>query len=138
MPTPRMARANRRSIMGLTRRSPKSHIMGIRTGAIKNGAYDSVDTRFAQITHEAPSASGKEMPLLPVCCLCRFIRDEIGASPDSARWVSQRTYQKRHGVKPASCLQTHTYCPGCFTQVMEPIRAVSGHGDTGVRLSRGQ
>jgi hypothetical protein len=39
-----------------------------------------IDTLFAQITHEAPSASRKETPLLPVCCLCRLIRDEIGAS----------------------------------------------------------
>jgi hypothetical protein len=82
-----------------------------------------VETLFAQITHEAPSVSRTETPLLPVCCLCRLIRDEIGASHDSARWVTQRTYRKAHGVKPANCLQTHTYCPGCFTQVMEIMRA---------------
>ena len=90
---------------------------------MKNGGYDSVDTRCAQITHDAPSASRKEAPLLPVCCLCRLIRDEIGASPDRARWVTQRTYRKTHGVNPANCFQTHTYCPGCFTQVMETLRA---------------
>ena len=39
MPTARMATANRGSIMGLTRRSPMSHIMGIRSGAMKGGAY---------------------------------------------------------------------------------------------------
>jgi hypothetical protein len=90
---------------------------------MQNRAYGYGDTRFAQIVHEAPSASRKETPLLPVCCLCKLIRDEIGASPDRARWISQRTYRKTHGVNPASCLQTHTYCPGCFTQVMETIRA---------------
>jgi hypothetical protein len=90
---------------------------------MKNGAYDSVDTQCAQITYDTPSTSRKETPLLPVCCLCRLIRDEIGASPDSARWVTQRTYRKTHGVNPANCLQTHTYCPGCFTQVVETIRA---------------
>ena len=82
-----------------------------------------VETLFAQITHKRPSASRKETPLIPVCCFCRLIRDEIGTSPDSARWVMQRTYRKTHGVNPANCLQTHTYCPGCFTQVMETIRA---------------
>lgn len=82
-----------------------------------------VDTLFAQITHEAPSASTTETPLLPVCCLCRLIRDEIGASPDSARWVTPRTYRKTHGINPAECLHTHTYCPGCLTQAMETIRA---------------
>jgi hypothetical protein len=90
---------------------------------MKNGAYDFVDTRCAQITRDVRSASRKETPLLPVCCLCRLIREEIGASPDRARWVTQRTYRKTHGVNPANCLQTHTYCPGCFTQVMATIRA---------------
>jgi hypothetical protein len=90
---------------------------------MKNGAHDSVDTRCAQITHDAPSASRKETPLLPVCCLCRLIRDEIGASPERARWVTHRTYRKTHGVNPADCLQTHTYCPECFTQVVDTIRA---------------
>ena len=100
-----------------------SHSMGIRSGAVKNGAHDSVDPRFAQITHAALFASGKETPLLPVCCLCKLIRDETGPSLDSTRWVTQRTYRKTHGVNPADCLQTHTYCPGCFTQVMETMRA---------------
>ena len=82
-----------------------------------------VDTLFAQITHEAPSALRKETPLLPVCCLCGLIRDEIEASLDRARWVTQGTYRTTHGVNPANCLQTHTYCPGCFTQVMETMGA---------------
>jgi hypothetical protein len=82
-----------------------------------------VDTLFAQITHDAPSASRRETTLLPVCCLCRLIRDETGASLDRARWVTQGTYRKTHGIHPADCLQTHTYCPGCFTQVMETMRA---------------
>ena len=122
MPTQRMATANRRSIMGLTRRSLMSHIMEIRSGLMKNGAFRPVDidnTLFTQIT-----AFRKETRLLPVCCLCRRIRDEIGPSLDSARWVTPRTYRKTYGVNPANYLKTHTYCPGCFTQVMETIRAV--------------
>jgi hypothetical protein len=82
-----------------------------------------IDTLFAQSTLEAPSALRKETPLLPVCCLCGLIRDEIGASLDSARWVTQGTYRKTHGVNPADCLHTHSYCPGCLTQAMETIRA---------------
>jgi hypothetical protein len=87
------------------------------------GAVGPVDTLFAQITHATLSATRKEIPLLAVCCLCRFIRDEIAPSLDRARWVTQRTYLKTYGVNPADCLQTHTYCPGCFTQVMDRIRA---------------
>lgn len=77
------------------------------------------ETLFAQITHAAPSAPRKETSLLPVCCICGLIRDETGASLDSERWVTQRTYRKTHGVNPANCLLTHTYCPGCFTQVID-------------------
>ncbi|MBK5280530.1 MAG: hypothetical protein JJE16_00420 [Nitrospiraceae bacterium] len=40
LPTSRMATANRRALMGLTRRSPLSNIMGIRSGAMKGGADD--------------------------------------------------------------------------------------------------
>jgi hypothetical protein len=81
------------------------------------------ETLFAQITHGTPSASRRETPLLPVCCMCGFIRDEIKASPDSERWVTQRTYRNTHGVNLADCLLTHTYCPECFVQVMDRIKA---------------
>ena len=108
--------------MGLTQKSPMSHSMGVQSGAVKNGAYDSGHIRFAQFTQTALSAPRKETPLLPVRYPCRLIRGEIGASPDPARWISQRTYRKTHGINPANCLQNHTYCPGCFTQVMETIR----------------
>lgn len=80
-----------------------------------------VETLFAQITHEAPSYPNRETSLLPVCCLCGLLRDETGASRDNERWVTQRTYRKAHGVNPADCLLTHTYCPGCFTQFMESL-----------------
>jgi hypothetical protein len=103
---------------------------------MQDEAVGPVDTLFAQITPVAPSAARKETPLLHVCCFCRLIRDEIGPSSLNSRWVSQRTYQKTHGVNPVDCLQTHTYCPGCFTQVMETIKTSSGH-DTGGRLARG-
>ena len=80
-----------------------------------------VETLIAQIIHEAPSTSGREAFLLPVCCICGLLRDETGASLEGERWVTQRTYRQTHGVNPADCLFTHTYCPQCFTQVMDRI-----------------
>ncbi len=77
------------------------------------------ETLFAQITHEAPSAPKREKSLLPVCCICGLFRDETGPTLDDERWVTQRSYRKTHGVNPADCLLTHTYCPGCFTRVMD-------------------
>lgn len=80
-----------------------------------------VETVFAQITHEAPSASKSNESLLHVCCICGLLRDETGPSLDQERWVTPRTYRKIHGVHPTDCLLTHTYCPACFTQVMEIV-----------------
>jgi hypothetical protein len=76
-----------------------------------------VETLFAQITPEVPFASRKETSLLPVCCVCRLIREETGVPRDSAHW-----YRKTHGVNPADFPLTHTYCPKCFTQVMDRMR----------------
>ena len=55
--------------------------------------------------------------LLPVCCVCRLIRDDTRFSPGRELWVTQRTYHKTHGVNPSDLALTHTYCPTCFTQV---------------------
>lgn len=81
------------------------------------------ETLFAQIIHEAPSAAGKETPLLPVCSICGFIRDETGPVLDHERWVTQRTYQRVHGVNLDDCLLTHTYCAECFSRLMARIKA---------------
>ena len=81
-----------------------------------------LETVFAQLTHEAPFASKREISMLPVCCLCRLIRDEQRVSLDRERWVTRRTYLKTHGVNPADCVLAYTYCPSCFTQVMETTR----------------
>ena len=77
------------------------------------------ETLSAQIIHEASSASGRETLMLPVCCICGLLRDETGASLDGERWVTQLAYRQTYGVDPADCLLTHTYCPDCFTQVMD-------------------
>ena len=82
------------------------------------------ETVFAQVTHEALFAprTRTKTTMLHVCCLCGLLQDETGPSLDQERWVTQRTFQKMHGVRPDNCLLTHTYCPACFTQVMDRIR----------------
>jgi len=77
------------------------------------------ETTFAQVIHAAPSASRRMPSLLPLCCMCGLVRDEPANSLDHERWVPRRTYQKTHGAMPDDCVLTHTYCPNCFTQVME-------------------
>lgn len=83
------------------------------------------ETAFAQNTHDVPSASRREKLFLPVCCRCRLIRDESSLAVNGARWVTRQTFRKTYGVNPADCLLTHTYCPGCFTRVMERMKAAA-------------
>lgn len=83
-----------------------------------------VETLFAQMSHEALCTSeGGGTTLLPCCCVCGLIRDETSTSHAHERWVTQGTYRKIHGVKPSDCGLTHTYCPECFIQVRNRIRA---------------
>lgn len=74
----------------------------------------------------APSASMSNLyiapELLPVCCNCGFIRDEMGCRPQHGRWVTPRAYQKIHGANPADFCLTHTYCPKCLIQVRKTAR----------------
>jgi hypothetical protein len=80
----------------------------------------------AQTTYEAPAAVMRESviapTLLPVCCICRKIRDETVSSPDHEHWVTPRTYRQTHGVQLANFPLTHTYCPPCFTKFMDTLR----------------
>jgi len=86
----------------------------------------SLEELAAHTTPERPSASTNDIfiapPLLPVCCICGLIRDETRGSLVHERWVTRRAYLKTHGVNPADCVLAHTYCPSCFTQVMEATR----------------
>jgi len=77
------------------------------------------ETMFAQIIHEAPSASKIKPSLLPVCCMCGLVQDKTGHSLNHERWVTRRTYRKTYGAIPADCVLTHTYCPTCFTWFMD-------------------
>ncbi len=60
--------------------------------------------------------------LLPVCCVCGFIRDETGFRPSHERWVTPRTYRQTYGVNPADFPLTHTYCLKCFTKAQETVK----------------
>ena len=61
---------------------------------------------------------------IPICCVCGLIRDNR-ASLDADRWVTKRTYEKAHGVNLAACHFTHTYCAGCFTDLMQRVKPSS-------------
>ena len=83
----------------------------------------SLETLVAQTTCKAPSALMRETfvapKMLPVCCVCKLIRDEIRSSLDGERWVTPRTYRATYGVNPSDSPLTHTYCKTCFTKAQE-------------------
>jgi hypothetical protein len=80
----------------------------------------------AQTTRKAPSSPLRETfiapTLLHVCCMCGHIREETGTSHHREHWVTERRYQKTHGVNPAEFPLTHTYCLKCFTKVQNTAR----------------
>jgi hypothetical protein len=77
-----------------------------------------------------------ETSLLPVCCLCGLIRDEI----DFPRWCAlghAGDSSERHmaSIRPIA-FDSHLLS-GCLTQVMETMGS-PGPGDIDGRLARGQ
>ena len=83
----------------------------------------------AQPTRAEPAAPVKApvVPptLLPVCCICRKIRDHTGHASDDEHWITQRTYRKTHGINrinPTDFLLTHTYCLNCFRKFQNTLR----------------
>lgn len=72
------------------------------------------------------TVSRTKTTVLHVCCVCGLVLDDTGPSLDQEQWVTQRTLWMTYGVNPSDCLLTHTYCPVCFTQVMDRIREWPG------------
>ncbi|MDZ7641678.1 MAG: response regulator [Desulfurivibrio sp.] len=48
--------------------------------------------------------------ILPVCSICRKIRDDEGREPGSGPWLSMERYLARK----AGIRSSHSYCPECF------------------------
>jgi hypothetical protein len=60
--------------------------------------------------------------LIPVCCVCGLIRDELGSVPGRVSWVTLGSYRKGHKVHSTDLRFTHTYCPDCLAQVQDRVR----------------
>jgi DNA-binding response OmpR family regulator len=55
--------------------------------------------------------------MLPICCVCKKIRDDAGKAPGSGGWISIEKYVwERAGVLPTS-----TYCPACVQEAKKEL-----------------
>lgn len=55
--------------------------------------------------------------MLPVCCVCKKIRDDTGKEPGDGEWMSVEEYiWEKAGIAPTS-----TYCPVCAEQAKKQI-----------------
>lgn len=52
--------------------------------------------------------------ILPICCVCKSIRDDQGQQPGTGKWLKLEDYFKTKGV-----MFSHTYCPDCMVKVEE-------------------
>ncbi|MFO7598554.1 MAG: response regulator [Candidatus Desulfacyla sp.] len=55
--------------------------------------------------------------ILPVCCVCKKIRDDSGREPGTGEWMCIEDYM----LYKARVAVTSTYCPGCLKKATEEI-----------------
>ena len=53
--------------------------------------------------------------ILPMCCVCKNIRDDTGKEPGTGRWISIERFIHNH----AGVDITSSYCPDCARKTME-------------------
>ncbi len=51
--------------------------------------------------------------LVPLCSLCRRVRDDEGTGFGQGDWGDVLAYMKRHRLAPSDLVFSHTYCPDC-------------------------
>jgi DNA-binding NtrC family response regulator len=61
--------------------------------------------------------------ILPVCCVCKKIRDDSGREPGTGVWMSMEEYM----LNKAKVAVTSTYCPECLKRAMDDIDEEAGH-----------
>lgn len=54
---------------------------------------------------------------LPICSVCKKIRNDKGKEPGSGEWLSVEEYLHRE----AGMLPSHSYCPDCYATAMQSL-----------------
>lgn len=58
--------------------------------------------------------------ILPVCCVCKKIRDDSGREPGTGEWMMVEKFI----WKKAKLAVSSTYCPGCFEDLQREIEKI--------------
>jgi len=58
--------------------------------------------------------------ILPVCCVCKKIRDDSGREPGTGEWMMVEKFI----WKKAKLAVSSTYCPGCFENLQREIEKI--------------
>ena len=62
--------------------------------------------------------------ILPVCCVCKKIRDDSGREPGTGKWIEIENYIRDKGGIDV----TSSYCPECIRKVEEEMDRTRGKG----------
>ena len=60
--------------------------------------------------------------ILPVCSVCKKIRDDTGKEPGKGEWMTVEEYIERK----AGVLFSHGYCKECYEDALKDIRSTKG------------
>ena len=58
--------------------------------------------------------------ILPICCVCKKIRDDSGREPGTGEWMMIEKYM----WKKAKLAVSSTYCPVCYEELRREIENI--------------
>ena len=83
--------------------------------------------------------------LVPFCCACGKVKDELGSKVGQGQWVDLHSYRMTHGFRVADLSLTKTYCADCghLYQMLNRrgspcSTAEERTGDQGERVRKGE
>jgi hypothetical protein len=71
--------------------------------------------------HKRTRMASDPAVLIRVCSLCQLIHDDGETAYE--RWVTRDVYKMANGVDPPKSRLTYTYCPDCFSESADPLKA---------------
>lgn len=100
-----------------------SAIEALRSGAddylLKPYAYEDLALRLRNCLEKQEMKKRLKVyeDFLPICSVCKKIRNDKGKEPGSGDWLSIEEYLRRE----AGVLASHSYCPGCYEEFMQDL-----------------